>query len=67
MKEKIKVYLADDHQMLIEGMKAVIKTNADFEVVGFCAHNFLVAAVVDVGAGDSASRLKNWRTHGLGE
>ena len=35
MKEKIKVYLADDHQMLIEGMKAVIKTNADFEVVGF--------------------------------
>ena len=35
MKEKIKVYLADDHQMLIEGMKAVIKTNANFEVVGF--------------------------------
>ena len=35
MKEKIKVYLADDHQMLIEGMQAVIKTNADFEVVGF--------------------------------
>lgn len=35
MKEKIRVYLADDHQMLIEGMKAVIKTNADFEVVGF--------------------------------
>lgn len=35
MKEKVKVYLADDHQMLIEGMKAVIKTNPDFEVVGF--------------------------------
>lgn len=35
MKEKIRVYLADDHQMLIEGMKAVIKTNSDFEVVGF--------------------------------
>lgn len=35
MREKIKVYLADDHQMLIEGMKAVIKTNTDFEVVGF--------------------------------
>ena len=35
MAEKIKVYLADDHQMLIEGMKAVIKTNDDFEVVGF--------------------------------
>ncbi|MFC6876827.1 response regulator [Flavobacterium myungsuense] len=35
MAEKIKVYLADDHQMLIEGMKAVIKTNDNFEVVGF--------------------------------
>jgi DNA-binding NarL/FixJ family response regulator len=35
MTEKIKVYLADDHQMLIEGMKAVIKTNDNFEVVGF--------------------------------
>ena len=35
MAEKIKVYLADDHQMLIEGMKAVIKTNEDFEVVGY--------------------------------
>ncbi|KAB1157638.1 response regulator transcription factor [Flavobacterium luteum] len=35
MTEKIKVYLADDHQMLIEGMKAVIKTNEDFEVVGY--------------------------------
>ena len=35
MSEKIKVYLADDHQMLIEGMKAVIKTNEDFEVVGY--------------------------------
>jgi DNA-binding NarL/FixJ family response regulator len=35
MAEKIKVYLADDHQMLIEGMKAVINTNDNFEVVGF--------------------------------
>lgn len=35
MTEKIKVYLADDHQMLIEGMKTVIKTNKDFEVVGY--------------------------------
>lgn len=35
MKEIIKVYLADDHQMLIEGMKSVIKTNPNFEVVGY--------------------------------
>lgn len=35
MTEKIKVYLADDHQMLIEGMKAIIKTNDNFEVVGY--------------------------------
>jgi len=35
MKEKIRIYLADDHQMLIEGMKTVIKTSSDFEVVGF--------------------------------
>ncbi|PWA07376.1 response regulator [Flavobacterium psychrotolerans] len=35
MEDKIKVYLADDHQMLIEGMKAVIKSNENFEVVGY--------------------------------
>ena len=35
MTEKIKVYLADDHQMLIEGMKAIIKTSENFEVVGY--------------------------------
>ena len=35
MTNKIKIYLADDHQMLIEGMKAVLKTQFDFEIVGF--------------------------------
>lgn len=38
MEDKIKVYLADDHQMLIEGMKAVIKSNKNFEVIG-CSLN----------------------------
>ncbi|WP_291113610.1 response regulator transcription factor [Flavobacterium sp. UBA6135] len=34
MEPKIKIYLADDHQVLIDGMLAVLKTNALFEVVG---------------------------------
>lgn len=35
MENKIKIHLADDHQVLIDGMLAVLKTNQDFEVVGF--------------------------------
>jgi DNA-binding NarL/FixJ family response regulator len=35
MEHKIKIHLADDHQVLIDGMLAVLKTNPDFEVVGF--------------------------------
>ncbi|MGH2665443.1 response regulator [Flavobacterium sp.] len=35
MENKIKIHLADDHQVLIDGMLAVLKTNNDFEVVGF--------------------------------
>ena len=35
MENKIKIHLADDHQVLIDGMLAVLKTNPDFEVVGF--------------------------------
>ncbi|WP_300567219.1 response regulator transcription factor [Flavobacterium sp.] len=35
MENKIKIHLADDHQVLIDGMLAVLKTNSDFEVVGF--------------------------------
>ncbi len=35
MKTTIRIYLADDHQVLIDGMKAVLKTNPQFEVVGY--------------------------------
>lgn len=35
MSEKIRIYLADDHQILIDGLVAVLKTNKDFEVVGY--------------------------------
>lgn len=35
METKIRVHLADDHQVLIDGMLAVLKTNPYFEVVGF--------------------------------
>lgn len=35
MKKKIRIYLADDHQVLIDGMKAVLNTNPNFEVTGF--------------------------------
>lgn len=35
MTEKIKIHLADDHQVLIDGMLAVLKTNPKFDVVGF--------------------------------
>ncbi|MGX7668487.1 response regulator [Flavobacterium pedocola] len=35
MTEKIRIYLADDHQVLIDGLIAVLKTNKSFEVVGF--------------------------------
>ncbi len=35
MENKIKIHLADDHQVLIDGILAVLKTNTDFEVVGF--------------------------------
>ncbi|HRZ32642.1 MAG TPA: DNA-binding response regulator, partial [Flavobacterium sp.] len=34
MPNKIKIHLADDHQVLIDGMLAVLKTNSKFEVVG---------------------------------
>lgn len=35
MTETIKIYLADDHQMLIDGMLAVLKTNSKFNVIGY--------------------------------
>lgn len=35
MTEKIRLFLADDHQILIDGLVAVLKTNKSFEVVGY--------------------------------
>lgn len=35
MTEKIRIYLADDHQVLIDGLIAVLTINKSFEVVGF--------------------------------
>lgn len=34
MNDKIRIFLADDHQVLIDGMFAVLKTNPSIEVVG---------------------------------
>lgn len=34
MSETLRIYLADDHQVLIDGMLAVLKTNPQFDVVG---------------------------------
>lgn len=35
MDSKIKIHLADDHKVLIDGMLSMLKTNPSFEVVGF--------------------------------
>ncbi|RYZ87837.1 MAG: response regulator transcription factor [Proteobacteria bacterium] len=35
MNTKINIYLADDHQLLIDGMQAVLGTNPLFNVVGY--------------------------------
>ena len=32
---KIKIHLADDHQVLIDGMRFLLHTVSDFEVVGY--------------------------------
>ncbi|MBA2612427.1 MAG: response regulator transcription factor [Bacteroidetes bacterium] len=36
MAKKITIYLVDDHQMLIDGLKAIISSEKDFEIVGEC-------------------------------
>lgn len=36
MAGKVKIYLVDDHQMLIDGLKAIISSEKDFEIVGEC-------------------------------
>lgn len=51
MTTKIKIYLADDHQVLIDGMKAVLNTNPNFEVVGFSLNGMnLTENVIQSGA-----------------
>lgn len=35
MLKTTRIYLADDHQILIDGIKTLLHTNASFEVVGF--------------------------------
>jgi DNA-binding NarL/FixJ family response regulator len=35
MSDKIKIYLADDHQVLLDGIQFLLNTIPDFEVVGF--------------------------------
>lgn len=35
MKDKIRIHLADDHQVLIDGMRTLLHTVSDFEVIGF--------------------------------
>jgi len=35
MPKKIRIYIADDHEILIEGIIALLKTNPKFEVVGY--------------------------------
>jgi YesN/AraC family two-component response regulator len=35
MSNKIRIFLADDHQVLIDGMFAILKTNPSIEVVGY--------------------------------
>jgi len=35
MDKKIKIHLADDHRVLIDGMLSMLKTNDTFEVVGY--------------------------------
>ncbi|MBL7920630.1 MAG: response regulator transcription factor [Bacteroidia bacterium] len=36
MAGKVKIYLVDDHQMLLDGLKAIISSEKDFEIVGEC-------------------------------
>jgi DNA-binding NarL/FixJ family response regulator len=33
MKDKIRIHLADDHQVLIDGMSTLLNTVSDFEVI----------------------------------
>ncbi|HSD13593.1 MAG TPA: response regulator transcription factor [Flavobacterium sp.] len=46
MPERIRIYLADDHQILIDGLVAVLKTNKNFEVVGYSLNGDNIVAEV---------------------
>jgi DNA-binding NarL/FixJ family response regulator len=35
MKDKIRIHLADDHQVLIDSMSALLNTVSDFQVIGY--------------------------------
>lgn len=35
MAKKIRIHLADDHQVLVDGMQILLHTSPDFEVIGF--------------------------------
>ncbi|RLD63569.1 MAG: DNA-binding response regulator [Bacteroidetes bacterium] len=42
MSEKIKVHIADDHQILIDGVKAVLNIESNIEVIGFSLNGLQV-------------------------
>ena len=54
MNEKIKVHIADDHKILIEGIVAVINTESDIEIEGF---SLTGKAVIDWAEDHSADIL----------
>jgi two-component system invasion response regulator UvrY len=54
MNEKIKVHIADDHKILIEGIVAVINTESDIQVEGF---SLTGKAVIDWAEDHSADIL----------
>lgn len=46
-----RIYIADDHQVLIDGLKSVLNTNQNFEVVGYALNGEnLIEKVTDVKA-----------------
>lgn len=52
MEGTIKIHLADDHQVLIDGILAVLKTNPKFEVVGYSLNGVGIFDAVTVNQAD---------------
>jgi DNA-binding NarL/FixJ family response regulator len=51
MNKKIKIYLADDHKVLIDGIKVVLETDPNLEVIGFSLNGInLIEQVIESGA-----------------